>query len=404
MMMPVPVIQVNDYDYDLPEERIAKFPLPERDQSKLLVWKENQLSETVFSESDQCLPENSLLISNNTRVIHARMLFENITGAKIEIFCLEPWNPADYQLSFQQTASVEWRCLVGNAKKWKVGKLEKWVDVSGGRVLLKAEKSLQDELGFLIRFTWDSNDTFATILESAGKIPIPPYLNRPAEESDDDRYQTIYARTDGSVAAPTAGLHFTEAVLNKLKKKNILFDELTLHVGAGTFQPVKSEEISGHAMHTETVIVSRALILRLLNHKGKIIAVGTTSVRSLESLYWLGIRIPELGNRDELHVSQWDPYQKGRGISAAESMLNLLQFMDQNHLDHLRFSTAIIIVPGYNFRIIDGMFTNFHQPRSTLLMLVAAFLGTDWKHTYSYALENGFRFLSYGDSNLYLKS
>jgi len=401
--MPVPVILTSDYIYDLPDERIAKFPLQERDNSRLLVWKENLISESPFSEIDNSLPEGALLVSNNTRVIHARLQFQRPTGAKIEIFCLEPWQPADYQLSFQQTGSVEWRCLVGNAKKWKGGILEQWVMVEENPVLLKAEKTSQNELGFIIRFKWESDDTFATIIEAAGKIPIPPYLNRDAEESDDERYQTVYARTDGSVAAPTAGLHFTEAVINKLERKNISMAELTLHVGAGTFQPVKSAEISGHDMHTETVIVTRELILQLASHKGKVIAVGTTSVRSLESLYWLGLSITKSITGMPLHVDQWIPYGEEVNTEPSEALKNLEEYLSCHRMDQLTFTTSIIIVPGYRFRIIEGMITNFHQPRSTLLMLVAAFLGPEWKRTYDYALQRGFRFLSYGDSNLYLR-
>jgi len=399
----VPSIFTDDYAYDLPEERIAKFPLPERDRSRLLIWKNSHLSDTVFCEVDRFLPEGALLISNNTRVIHARLQFRRPTGAKIEIFCLEPWQPSDYQLSFQQTGSVEWRCLVGNAKRWKNGILEQWVKWGENKVLLKAEKKFQDDLGFVILFSWESDDTFATIIEAAGKIPIPPYLNRDAEESDDERYQTVYARTDGSVAAPTAGLHFTEAVLKKLERKNIRFAELTLHVGAGTFQPVKSAEISGHDMHTETVIVTRELIFQLSAHKGKIIAVGTTSVRSLESLYWLGLSISRCKTGLPLHVDQWIPYKEEVNYESSEILKILEEYLCRHHLEQLTFTTSIIIVPGYRFRMIDGMITNFHQPRSTLLMLVAAFLGPEWKKIYDYALRSGFRFLSYGDSNLYMK-
>ena len=396
-------IIISDYHYELPVEKIASFPLPERDQSKLLISKNDVISESVFSEIDNHLPESSLLVSNNTRVIHARLLFRRSSGARIEIFCLEPWLPADYQMSFQQKGSVEWRCLVGNAKKWKDGILEKWVDVQGCSVLLKAEAKAKDEMGFIIRFTWDSSDTFATIMEAAGTIPIPPYLNRAAEESDNDRYQTLYAKTDGSVAAPTAGLHFTDRVMQKLKDRKIRFAELTLHVGAGTFQPVKSDEITGHNMHTETIVISKTFLKELMLHKEKIIAVGTTSVRSLESLYWLGLKIGTIPFGNTLHISQWEPYQVEQHSEVYNSLNNIWQYMTQNNLENLNFNTSIIIVPGYQFRMIDGMITNFHQPQSTLLLLVAAFLGPDWKQTYEYALMNNFRFLSYGDSNLYLK-
>jgi S-adenosylmethionine:tRNA ribosyltransferase-isomerase len=400
----IPEILIREYTYDLPGERIARYPLPVRDSSRLLVWKDGDISESVFAEIDRHLPEKTLLISNNTRVIHARLLFRRPSGAKIEIFCLEPHDPPDYPLSFQQHHAAEWRCLVGNARKWRTEILEMPLETGKKPLVLKAEKKQQDKLGFIIRFSWDSDDTFASVIEKAGQIPIPPYLERDAEESDDVRYQTVYARNDGSVAAPTAGLHFTEEVIGRLKEKNISFGELTLHVGAGTFQPVRSAAVSDHPMHTETVIISRGLIRQLAGHKGKITAVGTTSVRSLESLYWLGMTL--LQNPDQeisLHVSQWAPYQEAQTQEAGEVLHAIEKYMLRHSLDNLTFTTSIIIVPGYHFRIIDGMLTNFHQPQSTLLLLIAAFLGAGWKKVYDYALTNGFRFLSYGDSNLYMK-
>ena len=403
MIQNIPEIPISDYQYELPDERIASFPLSERDQSKLLVWKDGEISESVFADIDQELPEGSLLVSNNTRVIHARLIFFRPTSARIEIFCLEPWNPAEYQLSFQQRESVEWRCLVGNAKKWKQGILEQQVVLNDKTILLMAEMKGKDEQGFIIRFSWNSSDTFATVIEAAGKIPIPPYLNRSAEESDNLRYQTLYAKVDGSVAAPTAGLHFTERVLDKLARKNIRFAELTLHVGAGTFQPVKSERISGHTMHTETVVISRDLLQKIIHHKGKTIAVGTTSVRSLESMYWLGLKTPTLIPGQTPHVGQWEPYQFYPDGKPEQSLQNIVKYMDSHDLENLTFTTSIIIVPGYRFRLIDGMVTNFHQPQSTLLLLISAFLGASWREVYNYALANNFRFLSYGDSNLYLK-
>jgi S-adenosylmethionine:tRNA ribosyltransferase-isomerase len=398
-----PEIFIRDYTYELPDEKIAKFPHQERDQSKVLIWENGTISESVFAEIDCFLPESSLLVSNNTRVIHARLLFQSPSGARIEIFCLEPFMPAGYESSFQQKGSVEWRCLVGNAKKWKHGILEKWVVIGEQSVILKAEVKAKDNMGHIIRFIWDSPEPFAIIIEAAGCIPIPPYLNRKEEESDNERYQTLYAKTDGSVAAPTAGLHFTEKVIQKLKDRNIRFAELTLHVGAGTFQPVKSEEITGHTMHSETVVVSGSFLNHLMHHKGKIIAVGTTSVRSLESLYWLGLKISAIPFGNALHVSQWEPYQGEQYTEVRDSLRNIRHYMALYNLEILTFTTAVIIVPGYHFRMIDGMFTNFHQPQSTLLLLVAAFLGPDWKKAYEYALINNFRFLSYGDSNLYLK-
>jgi S-adenosylmethionine:tRNA ribosyltransferase-isomerase len=407
MSRKIPSIHIRDYTYSLPEEKIAVYPLSQRDQSRLLVWKDGQISETVFSEVDKLLPPNTLLVFNNTRVIHARLIFRRSTGARIEIFCLEPHHPSDYQLSFAQTQSVEWKCLVGNAKKWKNGILEQEVTLQNGKTILYAELKEKSGNAFIIRFTWDNPVTFAEIIEAAGNMPIPPYLNRSAEATDNERYQTMYAKIDGSVAAPTAGLHFTEAVLKKLAAKGITTAELTLHVGAGTFQPVKSDQVAEHEMHTETVIVTRKFLQQLISHKGHVVAVGTTSVRSLESLYWLTPDVnPDFspGSPGLPEVSQWTPYLSSPTQAGAVALQNLLNYMNDNGMDHLSFTTSIIIVPGYNFRIINGMLTNFHQPQSTLLLLVGAFLGHDWKKVYEYALKNDFRFLSYGDSNLYLKA
>jgi S-adenosylmethionine:tRNA ribosyltransferase-isomerase len=397
-------ILISDYTYGLPEDKIAEYPLSVRDQSKLLIWQDGLISESVFAQIDQALPENSLLVFNNTRVIHARLYFKRETGARIEIFCLEPHLPADYQLSFQQTCMVEWKCLIGNAKRWKQGILTQKVIFENDTINLNAEMDGKSGNAFIIRFSWDKPVNFADIIEAAGNMPIPPYLNRPADETDKDRYQTMYAKIDGSVAAPTAGLHFTKEVLSQLQKKNISTSELTLHVGAGTFQPVKSEQVADHEMHTETVVVNLQFIQHLLSHRNHIIAVGTTSVRSLESLYWLGVKINQIRSGDLLHVDQWEPYLTNMDIPVSDSLINLLSLMKANHLEQLTFTTSLIIVPGYRFRLINGMLTNFHQPQSTLLLLVGAFLGSDWKKVYDYALKNNFRFLSYGDSNLYLKS
>ena len=397
-------ILISDYTYGLPEDKIAEYPLSVRDQSKLLIWQDGLISESVFAKIDQALPENSLLVFNNTRVIHARLYFKRETGARIEIFCLEPHLPADYQLSFQQTCMVEWKCLIGNAKRWKQGILTQKVIFENDTINLNAEMDGKSGNAFIIRFSWDKPVNFADIIEAAGNMPIPPYLNRPADETDKDRYQTMYAKIDGSVAAPTAGLHFTKEVLSQLQKKNISTSELTLHVGAGTFQPVKSEQVADHEMHTETVVVNLQFIQHLLSHRNHIIAVGTTSVRSLESLYWLGVKINQIRSGDLLHVDQWEPYLTNMDIPVSDSLINLLSLMKANHLEQLTFTTSLIIVPGYRFRLINGMLTNFHQPQSTLLLLVGAFLGSDWKKVYDYALKNNFRFLSYGDSNLYLKS
>jgi S-adenosylmethionine:tRNA ribosyltransferase-isomerase len=400
----VPLISIKDFDYVLPAERISKYPLADRDSSKLLIWNNGNISESVFKKIDQALPSGTLLISNNTRVIHARLLFQRNTGARIEIFCLHPWRPQDYQLSFQQKGTVFWRCLAGNASKWKIGSLEKQVELDGRTVILRAEKAGKTEKEIIICFTWDSEDTFATILEAAGQVPIPPYLKRSAEESDKFRYQTLYAKADGSVAAPTAGLHFTGHVISKLKQKNIDLAELTLHVGAGTFQPVKTERIADHVMHTETVIIPVSLIKKIMAHRGMIVPVGTTSVRSVESLYWLGLKIRDHHPGTIPFVKQWEPYRQYGDADIRQSLQNILEYSEIHRLNELTFNTSLIIVPGYRFRLTGGMITNFHQPQSTLLLLIAAFLGPGWKEVYHYALDHHFRFLSYGDSNLYLKN
>lgn len=397
-------IKITDFSYDLPENRIAKYPLKNRDESKLLMWMTGKTSQDIFKNIPAFLPENSLLVFNNTRVIHARIFFRKETGAKIEIFCLEPVEPADYQIAFQEKQKVTWKCMLGNAKKWKEGFLIKIIEIDGNQIEIKASKQKQEGNSFEIEFTWTSGFTFAEIVEHAGTLPIPPYLNRETEESDEETYQTVYAKIDGSVAAPTAGLHFTDSVLSQLSKKNISTKEITLHVGAGTFQPVKSETISGHTMHHEKVIIPKNVIESFLESDRKIIAVGTTSVRSLESLYWLGL---QLEKKDEFRglpeINQWEPYETQALITIEKALQNLVNFLHRNELEEIQFSTQIIIVPGYHFKLITGMITNFHQPQSTLLLLISAFLGNDWKKVYDFALENDFRFLSYGDSNLYLK-
>ena len=402
-MTAIPHISVSEFTYELPEEKIALFPLSERDQSRLLLWNKGEISEGVFSEIPDFIPEESMLVFNNTRVIHARLFFKRETGARIEIFCLEPHSPSDYQLSFQETGAVEWKCLVGNAKKWKQGILEKKVIIRDEVVNLTARMIERSGNAFIIRFTWDKPVHFSEIIEFAGNIPIPPYLNREAEASDNQRYQTMYAKIDGSVAAPTAGLHFTDEVMSRLGKRKVKSAELTLHVGAGTFQPVKSETIADHQMHTETVVITREFVHDLIKRKGKVIAVGTTSVRSLESMFWLGTKLPQMPNDEALYVNQWEPYHETSIVSIEQSLNNIMHRMDQMKAGQLSFSTSIIIVPGYQFRIIDGMVTNFHQPQSTLLLLVGALIGNDWRNVYDYALRNNFRFLSYGDSNLYLR-
>ncbi len=399
-------IRIEDYDYPLPDERIAKFPLPKRDESKLLLYKEGKVSESIFKHITDFLPEGSLMVFNNTKVIQARLLFHKDTGARIEIFCLEPAEPRDYALIFQQTEHCSWTCLVGNLKKWKEGLLSKEVTINGEKVTLQAEKKESHGDSHLIEFSWNHPTyTFADILDAAGVLPIPPYLHRETEKSDLQTYQTVYSKIKGSVAAPTAGLHFTPEVLADIDAKGFGREELTLHVGAGTFKPVKSETIEGHEMHTEFISVRRSSIVRIKNNLGKIIAVGTTSVRTLESLYYMGVILasnPEASS-EELVVKQWMPYdEKNNLLTAAEALQNILDYLDRNHADKLVTATQIIIAPGYNFKIVRGLVTNFHQPKSTLILLISAFVKGDWRKIYDYALSHDFRFLSYGDSSLLL--
>lgn len=397
-------IRIEDFNYPLPDERIAKHPLAQRDECKLLLYKGGECSEHVFREIPELLPADSTLVYNNTRVINARLRFRKPGGgALIEIFCLEPLVPVDYALSFASTDGCEWLCFVGNSKRWKEGKLALELTVDGKPVTLYAERDGQSGNAFRIRFSWsDGSVTFASILDAVGEIPIPPYLNRNTEPSDTEDYQTVYSHIEGSVAAPTAGLHFTERTLADLDRRGIRRRELTLHVGAGTFQPVKSEVIGEHEMHTEFISVTRSLVEDLLNAPGKIIAVGTTSVRTLESLYYIGVAIHD-GDEDPLHVKQWTPYNYKGGLSAKDSLKAIAGYMDANNLTHLVGSTQIIIAPGYEFHVIDGMVTNFHQPQSTLLLLVSAFVDGNWRSIYDYALDRGFRFLSYGDASLLLR-
>jgi S-adenosylmethionine:tRNA ribosyltransferase-isomerase len=400
-------LSISDFSYDLPDNKIAKYPLAERDQSKLLVWKNGQILDEQFRNLHQHLPANSLLIFNNTKVIRARLHFQKETGAKIEIFCLDPHDPSDYQIAFQTTESCIWKCMIGNQKKWKGELLKKVIRIDGVEILLCAEQVEPEKDKSLIRFSWDNPDfEFSRIIEQAGSLPIPPYLNRETEQSDLERYQTVYSKIKGSVAAPTAGLHFTEKVFQNLKNDGYELAELTLHVGAGTFQPVKSETISGHDMHSEHFYLNRQFLNKLILTKGKKIAVGTTSVRTLESLYWLGVQVhrnPQIKVEDLL-VTQWEAYQENENpLTADETLRSLLNLLDRLQTDYLSASTQIIIAPGYQFRIVDGLITNFHQPQSTLLLLISAYLGDEWRRIYDHALANDYRFLSYGDSNLYLK-
>ena len=410
-------IRIKDFSYDLPDERIAKFPLPERDHSKLLVYRHGTVSEDVFTSLPEYLPEGALMVFNNTKVIQARLHFRKETGALIEVFCLEPVSPHDYALMFQQTARCSWLCLVGNLKKWKNGTLSRQVEVGGRLLTLKATRGENCGTSHLVEFEWDSCDvTWADVLEAVGELPIPPYLNRETQESDKTTYQTVYSKIKGSVAAPTAGLHFTERVLADLDAHGIDREEVTLHVGAGTFKPVKSEEIAGHEMHTEYICVHRSTIEKLLAHGGRCIAVGTTSVRTLESLYYIGVtlsRNPD-ASEEELHVPQWMPYDyaaqarpagsaddgRPEALTTMQALEQVRAYLDRHDLPALHTSTQIIIAPGYEYHIVRMMVTNFHQPQSTLLLLVSAFVHGDWRTIYDYALGHGFRFLSYGDSSL----
>ena len=426
-------ILIEEYNYPLPDERIAKYPLAERDRSKLLIYRDGKVSEDLFYHVGEYLSADSLLIYNNTRVIQARLEFhkqseDGTQGARIEIFCLEPLLPHDYQLSLGSTSGCTWKCMIGNAKKWKSGALSLPVQLpSGEEITLSAEKGEQTGNTFAVHFTWnpaaqrsnneviqqcngitangDLNISFAEILDAVGELPIPPYLNRKTEESDKTTYQTVYSRIKGSVAAPTAGLHFTDNVLNGLRQKGIQTAEVTLHVGAGTFQPVKVADANQHTMHTEIIAVPRETIATLMANLGHIVAVGTTSMRTLESLYFIGeelcagFRIPDAEDTT-LSVAQFAPYEQEHRLSTREALQALLNYLDNTQQDTLHAETQIMIKPGYQFRVVDQLITNFHQPKSTLLLLVSAFVGGDWHTIYDYALSHNFRFLSYGDSSI----
>ena len=399
-------IRISDYNYPLPDERIAKYPLESRDSSKLLVYRHGEVSDDVFRNLPGYLPQGALMVFNNTRVIQARLHFRKDTGALIEVFLLEPAVPADYEQMFQTRCDCSWYCLVGNLKKWKTGALTRTMTVDGHDLAITATCHGVHGTSHLIRFEWNCADvSFAEILDAIGELPIPPYLNRETQESDKTTYQTVYSKIKGSVAAPTAGLHFTPEVLQALDAHGIDREELTLHVGAGTFKPVKSEEIEGHEMHTEYIAVRRETLQKLISHDACAIAVGTTSVRTLESLYYMGLKVlrnPAVTACD-LHVSQWEPYDDmNHDVKATvqEALQALIDWMDSNHTDVLHSSTQIIIAPGYEYKIVKMLVTNFHQPQSTLLLLVSAFVHGDWHRIYDYALSHDFRFLSYGDSSL----
>lgn len=395
-------IAIAEYDYPLPDERIAKYPLAERDTSKLLIYNKGVVCEECFSNLPQFVPQNSLMVFNNTKVIQARLRFRKETGALIEVFCLEPEQPCDYQQIFLETKECVWQCLVGNSNRWKGGVLSQCVTVAGKEVTLSVERVGGPAAVNHVRFTWDGGCSFAELLEAAGELPIPPYLNRATEESDTRTYQTVYSKVKGSVAAPTAGLHFTPAVLEALTAAGVEREEVTLHVGAGTFKPVKSELIADHEMHEEYIEVRKALLEKLIAAGGSAVAVGTTSVRTLESLYFLGELVAENPaiTQDELHVGQWTPYNREHSLSTVEALEALVTWLERHGLDRVHSHTQIMIAPGYTFRIVKAIVTNFHQPKSTLLLLVSAFVKGEWRKIYDYALANGFRFLSYGDSSL----
>ena len=397
-------IKIEAYNYPLPDERIAKFPKAQRDESKLLIYNKGVVSESVFRQLPDFLPSGALMVMNNTRVIQARLHFRKDTGALIEICLLEPAQPADYEQMFQQTMSCSWLCLVGNQKKWKEGTLTREIEVKGQTIEVRATRRGEHGTSQWIDFEWSGGVSFAEILEVMGELPIPPYLNRETQESDKTTYQTVYSKIKGSVAAPTAGLHFTDRVLQAVDARGIEREEVTLHVGAGTFKPVKSATIGEHAMHTEYIAVRRHTIERLIAHGGEAIAVGTTSVRTLESLYYMGLKVlqnPDI-TEEELHVNQWEPYEEVRGdrLEVRGVLQALLDWLDRHELTVLHSSTQIIIAPGYDYKIVKMLITNFHQPQSTLLLLVSAFVKGDWRKIYDYALAHDFRFLSYGDSSL----
>ena len=398
-------ISIDDYNYDLPDDRIALHPLAQRDASKLLLYKNGDIKETVFSKIDEHLPTEILLVFNNTKVINARIKFTKPTGAVIEIFCLEPFGAiTEYSTVMNATTSVQWKCLVGGAAKWKEEILQKEITVGNEKVILSAKKTEKITEAFIIEFSWmPASFSFAEIIEAAGKVPLPPYIKRNTDEEDTSRYQTIFAEHEGSVAAPTAGLHFTENIFEKLLQKNIQKAFVTLHVGAGTFKPVKAATMQEHEMHAEYIDVDVATIKNLQNNIGKIAVVGTTSLRTIESLYWFGVKVYNDKNVKELSLQQWDVYADdllNTNCTAQEALDALLVWMKQNNKQRIFTQTQILIAPGYRFRMANILITNFHQPKSTLLLLVAAAIGDDWKKMYDYALQNDFRFLSYGDGNL----
>ena len=415
MIKKVQNISIEDYNYPLPDERIAKYPLSERDASKLLVLKNGDITSSHFKNISEFLPKDSLLIFNETKVVRARLQFTKESGAAIEIFCLEPiTGNGDYQLAFSSSSPSEWRCLVGNSRRWKNDKLSLDVIVNGQQTTdnrqarLYAERLEKNDNYSVVRFSWEPAElSFAEILEAAGEIPLPPYLHREAEASDRERYQTVFAKHEGSVAAPTAGLHFTNELIDRLKNEGVTFEEVTLHVGAGTFRPVSSEKIGEHEMHSETIAVRKSCIENLIKNINKtIIPVGTTSMRTIESLYWMGVMLIEEGFEERnIHLNQWFPYKERESLpSAEESLSAILKYMEMYNMDIFHASTALMIAPSCKINIAKALITNFHQPKSTLLLLVSALIGNKWKDVYQYALDNDFRFLSYGDSCLFVNA
>lgn len=397
-------IDIHDYDYPLPEERIAKFPLDERSASKLLIYRHGEIAESRFRNIGEALPAGSLLVFNNTRVVRARLIMHKESGARIEVFCLEPHDPADYERAFACRGECRWRCIVGNLKKWKEGAVSIPFEYRGKAARLQAFIEQRGEQGHIIRFVWDADMTFGELLEHLGRIPIPPYLNRESREEDNIRYQTVYSKFEGSVAAPTAGLHFTPELIAEMQSQGFHFDEVTLHVGAGTFLPVKERDAVNHPMHTEHFSISRATVENLRSHLGHITAVGTTSVRTLESLPALAWRIRQGQSPEAGHVGQWEPYDLPAEYGGSEALDDLAEYMRVAGVEQIKASTRIMITPlGFRFRIVDNIVTNFHQPQSTLLLLVSAYLGDDWRRIYQYALTHDFRFLSYGDSSLLIR-
>lgn len=396
-------IRIADYDYPLPEERIAKFPMEQRDHSKLLCLKDGAISEHHFYDLPTLLPKDTLLVFNDTKVIHARLFFQKETGAVIEVFCLEPHNMAVSQ-AFEQHEQCSWVCFIGNNKKWKSGPLTLDFSISNSQFSIQATRREAVGNAWIVDFNWTGELSFAEVIDAAGVIPLPPYLNRKAEESDSIRYQTVYAHHEGSVAAPTAGLHFSPEVFQSLKAKGIETEYITLHVGAGTFKPVNTDTIGEHEMHVEPVHITADNLHRIIAHHGKpLIAVGTTTVRTLESLYWFGVQLQANPQLERMHINQWDPYILDTSLPYTDAYANILRWMESQNTDYLDGETQLMIAPGYRYRIINGLVTNFHQPQSTLLLLVSALIGEQWKACYRYALDHEFRFLSYGDSCLFLK-